>query len=61
MVSDIADAIGYWMTVCEDLTLADKYLSVLDEIDCNYLEEIAKRYLSPQKLSISLLLPKGEC
>ncbi len=60
MVSDIADAIGYWMSVCEDITLANKYLDALDEIDCKYLEEIAKKYLSKEKLSISLLLPKGE-
>ena len=60
MVSDIADAIGYWMSVCEDITLANKYLDTLNEIDCKYLEEIAKKYLSKEKLSISLLLPKGE-
>jgi len=60
MVSDIADAIGYWATVCEDLTMPNKYLSTLEEINCKYLEDIAKKYLDPQKLSISLLLPKGE-
>ncbi|MBQ4646744.1 MAG: insulinase family protein [Candidatus Gastranaerophilales bacterium] len=60
MVSDIADAIGYWMTVCEDVTLANEYLSILEEIDCKYLQEISKKYLSSEKLSISLLLPKGE-
>ena len=60
MVSDIADAIGYWATVCDDISMANRYLSVLDEIDCKYLEEIAKKYLNPNKLSTSLLLPKGE-
>ena len=60
MVSDIADAIGYWMTVVEDVAMANKYLAVLDEIDCEYLQDIAKKYLAPEKLSISLLLPKGE-
>lgn len=60
MVSDIADAIGYWMTVAEDITMANKYLDVLNEIDCNYLETISKKYLNPKKLSISILLPKGE-
>ena len=60
MVSDIADAIGYWTTVVEDISVANKYLSTLDEIDCKYLEDIAKKYLSPEKLSVSLLLPKGE-
>jgi len=60
MVSDIADAIGYWATVCENLTMPNEYLKTLNEIDCKYLEGIAKKYLSPEKLSISLLLPKGE-
>ena len=60
MVSDIADAIGYWMTVVEDVACANKYLSALEEINCEYLQEISKKYLSPEKFSISLLLPKGE-
>lgn len=60
MVSDIADAIGYWATVGEDISMANKYLSTLDEIDCKYLEDISKKYLSPEKLAISILLPKGE-
>lgn len=58
MVSDIADSIGYWTTVCEDITLADKYLKTLDEITCEYLSEIAKKYLQPEMMSISILLPK---
>ncbi len=60
MVSDIADAIGYWSTVVEDINMANKYLATLEEIDCKYLEDISKKYLSPEKLSVSLLLPKGE-
>ena len=60
MVADIADAIGYWATVCEDVSLAKKYLPMLEEIDCEYLQEIAKKYLSPEKISISLLLPEGD-
>ena len=60
MVSDIADAIGYWMTVVEDITMANQYLTVLNEIDCKYHEDISKKYLNHEKLSISLLLPKGE-
>ena len=58
MVADIADAIGYWMTVTEDVKLANEYLKTLDEIDCKYLENISQKYLNPKKLSISLLLPK---
>ena len=44
----------------KEIRLANKYLETLNEIDCKYLERIAKKYLSPEKLSISLLLPKGE-
>ncbi len=60
LVGDIADAIGYWTTVCNDISLAHKYLSTLEEIDCKYLEQIAKKYLSSNLVSTSLLLPKGE-
>ena len=60
LVGDIADSIGYWTTVCDDISLAHKYLSTLDEIDTKYLEEIAKKYLNSNLVSISLLLPKGE-
>ncbi len=59
-VCDIADAIGFWMSVCEDITLAKKYLSTLEEIDCSYLQSIAKKYLDPDLVSISICLPEGE-
>ncbi|MBR2068931.1 MAG: insulinase family protein [Candidatus Gastranaerophilales bacterium] len=58
MVADIADSIGYWMSVCDDITLANKYLDTLDKIDCNYLEEIARKYLNPEYVSASMILPK---
>ncbi len=60
MVADIADTIGYYATVCEDISLADKYLKTLDEIDCKYLQTIVDKYLNPDDMSISLLLPEGE-
>lgn len=59
-VSDIADSIGYYMTVCEDLKPAQNYLKTLDEIDTNYLNEIATKYLNKNVCSISTLLPKGD-
>ena len=58
MVSDIADTIGYYMTVCENIKYPNKYLDVLEKIDCKYLERIAKKYLNPKNVSISLLLPE---
>ena len=60
MVSDIADSIGYWVTVCEDLNLPKKYLKTLNDIDCKYLQKVAKKYLNPKNVSVSILLPKGE-
>ena len=59
-VSDIADNIGYYMSVCEDLSLANKYLDTLDEINIEYLQEVIKKYLNKEACTISILLPKGE-
>ena len=59
MVADIADSIGYWVSVCDDISLANKYLNTLDEIDCKYIEETAVKYLSPDCVNISLLLPNS--
>lgn len=58
MVGDIADSIGYWISVVEDIKQADIYLKTLDEIDCKYLENIAKKYLMPEMTSVSILLPE---
>ena len=57
MVADIADSIGYWVSVCDDISLANQYLTVLNEIDCKYLEDVARKYLNPEFVNISLLLP----
>lgn len=59
-VSSIGEFIGQFMVVFDDLTLADKYLSILDEIDCKYLEDIAKKYLSKEYAAISILMPEKE-
>ncbi len=59
-VAKISDNIGYYLTVCEDLNMAQNYERMLDEIDVKYLEEIVSRYLDPRKCSISVLLPEGQ-
>lgn len=59
-VSDIADSIGYYMTVCEDLTPASIYLETLNNIDTKYLGEIAAKYLNKNICSFCTLLPQGE-
>lgn len=57
-VSEIGETIGYYMTVCHDLKLAEDYLKVLDGIIIEYLCEVAKTYLSIDNASISVLLPQ---
>jgi len=57
-VSEIGDTIGYYMTVCDDLSLVEDYLKILDEITVEYLQQTAKNYLSIDSASISVLLPE---
>lgn len=57
-VSEIGETIGYYMTVCNDLKLAEDYLRVLDGITIEYLREAANTYLNVDNASISVLLPQ---
>lgn len=57
-VSDIGETIGYYMTVCDDLALAEDYLPLCDEISCKDLEDAAKKYLDLDHAVISLLVPE---
>lgn len=59
-VSDIADSIGYYMTVCEDLKPASIYLDTLNEINTSYISQIASKYLNKDIFSTCMLLPQGE-
>ena len=47
-VSDIAENIGYYMTVCDDLTLVEQYCSVLDEFTIEDANAVANKYLQIQ-------------
>ena len=43
-VSDIGEAIGYYMTVCDELELAEDYIPTCNSITSEYLQETAKKY-----------------
>ena len=58
-VSEIGESIGYYMTVCDDLDLAEKYIPTCDEITAEYLTDTAKRYLDINNAAISVLEPKA--
>ena len=57
-VSDIGEAIGYYITVCDDLALAEEYIPICEAITEQDLTEAAKKYLDLNHAAISVLSPK---
>ena len=57
-VSEIGESIGYYMTVCDDLNLAEQYIPICDSITTEDLQEAAKRYLDINHSVISVLSPQ---
>lgn len=57
-VSEIGETIGYYTTVCDNLSLIEDYLKILDEISIEDLQEVAKKYLCVNNATISVLLPE---
>ena len=58
-VSEIGETIGYYMTVCDDLSLIEEYLADLDSITVEDLNEAISKYLSLDNAVISVLVPGG--
>lgn len=58
-VSDISETIGHYMTVLEDVSLANEYLKTLENIDGAYILEVFNKYLTNDKCSISILMPEN--
>ena len=57
-VSDIGETIGYYMTVCDDLALAEKYIPICESITEDDLLKAAKKYLDLNHAVISVLKPQ---
>ena len=57
-VSDIGESIGYYMTVCNDLSLITEYLNILENITVEDLEKAANKYLNINNAVISVLMPE---
>ena len=57
-VSDIGETIGYYMTVCDDLELAEKYIPICESITSEDLQNAAKKYLNLNHAVISVLQPQ---
>ena len=57
-VSEIGESIGYYMTVCDDLDLAEQYIPLCNSMTVEDLIEVAKKYLNINNAVISTLVPK---
>ena len=57
-VSEIGESIGYYMTVCDDLSLAENYIPICESLTIEDLQNVAKIYLNINNAVISVLMPK---
>lgn len=57
-VSEIGENIGYYMTVCDDLSLVTDYLPILEGISVSDLQAVAQKYLNINNAVISVLMPE---
>ena len=58
-VSDIAETIGFYMTVCNDLKYVEEYKNVIDTITLDDIKITAKKYLDINHAVISILMPES--
>lgn len=58
-VSDIAETIGFYMTVCNDLKYVEEYKNVIDTITIDDIKTTAKKYLDINHAVISILMPES--
>ena len=58
-VSEIAETIGFYMTVCENLECVNEYVKLLDELTLEDVKAVAQEYLDLNKAVISVLMPEN--
>jgi len=59
-VSEIGETIGYYMTVCDNLSLIEDYLNILESLTIDDLYNVAKKYLNINNAVISVLMPNKD-
>lgn len=57
-VSEIGENIGYYMTVCNDLSLVSEYLKIVEGITTHDIQNAAEKFLNINNATISVLLPE---
>ena len=58
-VSDIAENIGFYMTVCNKLEYVEEYINIIDEITAEDIKNIAQKYINTNCATISILMPES--
>lgn len=56
-VSDIAETIGFYMTVCGKLECVEEYNEIIDKITTEDIKNTAEKYLNLNKAVIAVLMP----
>ena len=59
-VSDIAETIGYYMTVCDSTESINSYISILESITAEDIQNFAKEYLDLNHATFALLMPEDK-
>lgn len=57
-VSDIAETIGFYYTVCKSLEIVNEYEPMLKKLDAPALIEVARKYLQKEHSVTSILIPR---
>ena len=58
-VSEIAENIGFYMTVCNKLEYVEDYIKIIDTITKEDIIETAKKYINANNAVISVLMPEN--
>lgn len=58
-VSEIAETIGFYMTVCDNLKCVEEYINIIDKITAEDVKKVANDYLALNKAVIAALLPES--
>ena len=57
-VSEIAESIGYYSTVCSDISKINEYLAVLKTITKDDVKKVIDEYLTIDKASVAIMMPE---
>ncbi len=57
-VSDIGETIGYYLTVCEGTDSINSYITILESITTEEVQQFAKTYLDLKYATFAVLLPE---